>query len=454
MPKPKKKAARPTVSALPVHRGPFGRPEAERLLWRAGMGPRPGEADALAALGLERAVQALTRPPAEKLTGPAPTDGKGQPIAPNDLWGHDHLWWLDRMVRSNRPHVERMTLVWHDWFATSRDATSARWMLHQNQLLRRHALGSFRGLLHGITKDPAMLLWLSGSQNNRWSPNENYARELMELFTLGAGKGYTERDVREMARALTGFRNDWDDAVGAVRFRFDPTFHDRGVKRIFAKRGRFGWRDACDLCLKHPRHPAFFVRKLWGAFIPTAPSRADQQALERLYRRDLQIRPVVEAILRHPALHTGPRMVKPPVVHVAGMLRARGRGVDTEAWSWLCETTGQRLFLPPNVAGWDESRWLDTGTFRGRWMAADRAIGPAVIKDGEYAQEAPGEAVAKALAFWGDPQTSPETRARLEAFVARANARMDAKWKRQQHPRMVQNALRVLVVTSPDFLTS
>ncbi len=170
-----------------VYRGQFGTPQAERLLWRAGFGPRPGEAETLAARGLDEAVLSLTRPGAEQLQGPAPQDSKGRPLAPSDAWGHDHCWWLDRMVRTSRPLVERMALVWHDWFSTSNDGVgSQRLMLRQNDLFRRHALGSFGELLLDVTKDPAMLLWLSGSNSTRWAPNENYARELMELFTLGA----------------------------------------------------------------------------------------------------------------------------------------------------------------------------------------------------------------------------------------------------------------------------
>jgi len=173
-----------------VYQGPFGREQAERLLWRAGFGPRPGEAEALAKLGLGDAVHSLTRPGAERFVGPAPRDDRGRGLAPGDAWGHDHLWWLDRMVRTSRPLVERMTLVWHDWFATSLAGVgSQKLMLNQNKLLRRLSLGSFDSILREITKDPAMLIWLSGTENTRWSPNENYARELMELFTLGAGRG-------------------------------------------------------------------------------------------------------------------------------------------------------------------------------------------------------------------------------------------------------------------------
>ncbi|HWG57284.1 MAG TPA: DUF1800 domain-containing protein, partial [Gaiellaceae bacterium] len=370
------------MAAAGVYRGTFGRAQAERLLWRAGFGPRRGEAEALAALGLEAAVRSLTRPPRERLEGPAPRDAKGRPLAPADAWGHDHVWWLDRMVRTNRPLVERMTLVWHDWFATSLDGVgSQRLMLRQNALLRRHALGSFPALLREITRDPAMLLWLSGTENTKWSPNENYARELMELFTLGAGRGYTERDVREQARALTGFRNSWRRGVGPHHFRFDRDRHDGGTKRIFGRSGRYDWEDAVRLCLRHPRHPTFLVEKLWGYFVPGRPPAATRRSLEAVYRKDGRIRPVVERILQHPALYTGPRMVKPPVVYTAGLLRAVGRPLDTTDWSWLAPMTGQRLFLPPNVAGWDDKRWLDTGTFRGRWWIATTAAKAAVLGD-------------------------------------------------------------------------
>ena len=208
----------------PVYRGHFGKPQAERLLWRAGFGPRPGEAERLAKLGLEGAVHALMRPGRDRLKGPRPHDDRGRKLSPYDRWGHDQLWWLDRMVRTSKPLHERMTLVWHDWFATSRDGVGpAKLMLRQNQLFRRVGLSSFPGLLAEVTRDPAMLLWLSGVDNEKGSPNENYARELMELFTLGADRGaYTEHDVREQARALTGFRYTWNNKLGPVRLPVRP----------------------------------------------------------------------------------------------------------------------------------------------------------------------------------------------------------------------------------------
>ena len=190
---------------VPVYTGPFGRREAERLLWRAGFGPAPGQAKDLASRGIFGAVGALTRPEGGTvLSGPAPVDDEGDALAPFDSWGHDHLYWLDRMVRTNQPLRERMALIWHDWFATSlAGVDSQKLMISQYKLFRSSFLGSFKQLLKNVTIDPAMLLWLNGIENTRWDPNENYAREVMELFTLGADRGaYSEADVRELARAL------------------------------------------------------------------------------------------------------------------------------------------------------------------------------------------------------------------------------------------------------------
>src|SRR4051794_27607814 len=348
--------------SAPVYRGHFGREQAERLLWRAGFGPRPGEADRLAKLGLRRAVLLLTRPKSVRLVGRPPRNDRGLPLAPIDAYGDDQLWWLDRMVRTNAPLIERMTLVWHDWFATSNGGVgSQRLMFNQNQMLRRRALGSFRDLLLDVTRDPAMLMWLSGAVNRKGAPNENYARELMELFTLGADRGaYTEDDVREQARALTGWTGQKD--LGPHAFLFRPDWHDDGRKTVFGRSGNFDWRDSCELCLKHPKHPSFLVQKLWGYFVPEPPARSTLNALARLYTRSYEFRPVVEAILMHPRLYTGPRMVKSPIVYTAGLLRARKQPLAGVQWPWYTGLAGQKLFYPPNVSGWDDNAWLDTST--------------------------------------------------------------------------------------------
>jgi uncharacterized protein (DUF1800 family) len=449
------------TSPVAIHSGSFGVREAERLLWRAGFGPSPGHAQALAALGLHGAVAALTRPAgAATLTGAAPTDGDGNPLAPADLWGHDHLWWLDRMVRTNQPLVERMTLIWHDWFATSNDGVGQQsLMLDQNELFRRSAFGSFDQLVHDVTQDPAMIVWLNLDQNSRWSPNENYARELMELFTLGADRGaYSEQDVRQLARALTGFDFDWSDEVGMHNFRYVADRHDDGNKAIFGMTAAWSWEQGAAMCVHHAMHPSFFVQKLWSYFIPTPPAAGDRQALETLYvSSGYQVRPVLEAILLHPDLHTGPRMVKPPVVLLAGVLRALQRSIDGEYWIWYSSNAGQRLFYPPDVSGWDDSRWLDTSTVRGRFEIVSRALsgreldGAAV--DDYDASETPEQAVAVARAWAHDPSLSSETASLLTSFATDALAGAGG-WQLSTYRGLRQNALRHLILASPDYQTS
>ena len=400
-------------------------------------------------------MHSLTHPHSKRLKGPRPVDSDHRPLAPRDAWGHDHCWWLDRMVRSEAQLVERMTLVWHDWFATSKANSTQGLMLRQNALLRRHALGSFERLAIEITRDPAMLLWLNGVDNRKDDVNENYARELMELFTLGAGRGYSERDVRQMARALTGWRSDWSDGRGPHNFRYDREWHDKGVKRVLGRKGRFDWRDAARLSVRHKKHPSFLVEKLWGYFIPTPPPRGTARALERMYvAHNRNVRPLLDAILRHPHLYDPDRrMVKPPVVQAAGMLRAVGRGVDTDAWSWLCGEAGQMLFEPPNVSGWDDTRWLDTATFRARWQMASEICNQARLEDDAKVSAKPKELVRRASRFWHTP-LSGATRGALERYAKTAMATADEPWKRESYPVLTENALRMLVAVSPDYLTS
>ena len=295
------------MSSVPVYRGRFGPQQAERLLWRAGFGPRPGEARKLAKKGLKDAVHSLTRPRgAAKLRGPEPHDDDGLPLAPTDAWGHDHLWWLDRMVRTTQPLIERMTLNWHDWFATG-DVGQSQLNLDQNELFRKRGMGSFADLLADVTVDPAMLVWLSGNENTKRHPNENYARELMELFTLGADAGYTEDDVREQARALTGWTNDWDDDIGSHNFHFDAERYDSGSKRIFGRSGTFDWQDSCRLCLQHPAHDDYFVAQALVLLHPQAAAEEDarraQEALPEGLRDPARGRvdPPAPGLLRGPA---------------------------------------------------------------------------------------------------------------------------------------------------------
>jgi uncharacterized protein (DUF1800 family) len=434
------------MPGMPVYAQRFGIAQAERLLWRAGFGPRAGEARALAALGLEGAVDFLLQPPGYAASGPDPTD-RGFPIAPADASGHDHLWWLDRMVRGNQPLIERMTLIWHDWFATSNQKVASQsLMLNQNQTLRDGALGSFSDLLTNVTKDPAMLLWLDGVKNTNRAPNENYGREMMELFTLGASNGYTETDVREQARALTGWHADFVRGAAPSNFAFVARLHDSGAKTVFGKSGAFDWQDACRLCVQHPNHASYFVHKLWSYFVPTPPGASTAAKLATLYTNGYAVKPVVRAILRHPDLYTGQRMVKQPVVYTAGLLRTLGRGVDGNLWTQLDLQSGQRLFWPPDVAGWDMSRWLDTATFRARWFVAANALAPLRLDERGTDRGKPTALLARATHLFGDPMLSRKTQHALLGFAGAALQSANAA--------VVENALRQLVAVSPDLQTA
>ncbi|HYH54807.1 MAG TPA: DUF1800 domain-containing protein [Solirubrobacterales bacterium] len=468
-PAPRGAGAAPVIAPAPApafdprppgaYQGGFGVPQATRLLARAGFGPAPGQAEQLVSLGLTGAVQSLTRPSGTAvLSGPPPRDDEGKPLAPADAWGHDHLWWLDRMVRGNQPLVERMALVFHDWFATSNaNVSRTQQMIDQSNLFRSRCFGSFLDLFEAVTIDPAMLQWLNGNENRKWAPNENYAREMMELFSLGADRGaYSEDDIREAARALTGWRNDWSSQLGSHNFRFEPNWHETGAKTVFGKTGNWGWQDACRLCVEHPLHASFFVEKLWSYFIPTPPSAAVRDQLAQAYvGSGWQILPVLEAILISPDLYEGPPMVKPPVVHLASMLRALGRPVDTEAWAWICEQAGQQLFWPPNVAGWDDTRWLDTSRMRARWLMVTYVLEEISIdawNEPYSTTETPDEALNRALASWGSPALAPEHRTELLDLARRCESLVVANWQKAPYRAMRQNALLQLIGVSPDLI--
>jgi len=427
-----------------------------RLFWRAGFGATPDEVARWSAAGRAATIAWLLDGPAG-MAGPPPT-ADGKPLDPVNEWSHDALWWLDRMVRSKRPLDEKLTLFWHDHFATADQETPL--MLRQNRMLRAHALGSFRTLVGAVTRDPAMQLFLSLTDNDKDAPNENFARELLELFTLGTG--YTERDVREAARALTGWKAKWN-ASGFHGIHFDAKRHDTGVKRILGKRGRFGADELLDIVVAHPRHAPFLTRKLWDFFVTRPPDKATAARLVRVYERgDRRIEPVVGAILAHPALYADldePDMVKAPLVLLAGLLRTAGAGVDRSAWGWLLEQMGQMPFHPPSVAGWEWGpAWLSTSSMRARFVAVnyllDAEDGTLAVRDGAGDPALSSDAaVDRALAALGRPWISGSTRAALGDLARGWFADMTHSWDEKHKPDradMLQRALRHLILSGPD----
>ncbi len=214
-------------------------------------------------------------------------------------------------------------------------------------------------------------------------------------------------------------------------------------KTIFSQTGNWNWQDSCNLCLNHKLHPSFFVNKLWGYFVSTPLDATTSTGLQALYS-GRQILPVVEAILMHPAFYTSPRMIKPPVVYNAGLLRMRGQNITNSVWWTLGQSAGQQLFYPPDVGGWDYTRWLDTATFRSRWFMAAIVQGSSAPK-GSPAD--PAKLTQRVVQYWGFPTVSSTTLGVMTAFGK-------AQLARKNDPAVVETAMRRLLATSPDFQTA
>ncbi len=429
-----------------------------RLFWRAGFGATADEARHWRARGRRRTLDwVLAGDGAAQLRGPDPS-ADGKPLDPVNVPGHAVLWWLDRMVRTTRPLEEKMTLLWHDHFAT-RDSDRPL-MLRQNETLRRRALGRFDDLLRDVTLDPAMQLFLSLTGSHKSAPNENFARELMELFTIGTG--YTEDDIREASRALTGFVVVVENGR-VTGIRFEPSNWDPGPKTIFGHTGAWKWDDVLRLCLEHPAHPAFLVTKVWDFFVPTPIPEATRRRLTAAYvRSGRRIAPLVRRILEQPELYADlhrPSQVKWPAVYVAGQLRQAGAPVRSPNWHHHLASMGQTLFHPPSVAGWDwNEQWLSSNAMRARFVVGNELVRPngeLAVREGTvdlgWGVE---EHLGHALAALGQPPISRGTRLVLERLITAGlqHSAMNQKDEkiRRGHVESLQRAVRHLLVSGPD----
>ncbi|NOX55571.1 MAG: DUF1800 domain-containing protein [Planctomycetes bacterium] len=278
-------------------------------------------------------------------------------------------WWLYRCLFSPHPLEERLTLTWHNHFATSNlKLHDLRLMKQQNDTLRTHALSPFGVLLRDIVHDPALLEWLDASSNRAGQPNENLARELMELFTLGIGN-YSEDDVKEAARALTGWM------VRQNKFRNLESLHDEGEKTILSRTGNFDGDDLVDILLAHSATAKRLAWRICSMFFgeATAGGEAIEALAAGLTERKLDIGWAVETVLRsqkfHAAENLGGRILG-PAEYVIGAVRALEMldpAPSTVALAEWVGRLGQDLFYPPNVGGWNEGRsWLNARTALGR----------------------------------------------------------------------------------------
>ena len=272
-------------------------------------------------------------------------------------------WWLYRMTHTPDQLLEKTTLFWHGHFATSAaKVEDSKLMLRHNELLRRHALGRFEPFVQAMSRDAAMLLWLDAASNRKIRPNENYAREVMELFCLGVGN-YTEKDIKEVARCFTG----WE--VNRGEFAFNKYQHDEGTKSFLGASGNFNGDDAVRVILKQPAAAMFIVRKLAKYFVAEEPALHDallEPLAKELRDRDFEIAPVIRRMLSSNLFfseHAIGRMVRPPVSLGVGLLRALEGKTNMTALAQGLQELGQAVFYPPNVKGWDGGRtWINAST--------------------------------------------------------------------------------------------
>jgi uncharacterized protein (DUF1800 family) len=271
-----------------------------------------------------------------------------------------NLAWIDRMAVAKAQLREKMILFWHNHFATS--GNFAYLCQEQHNTLRKLALGNFREMLHAISVDPAMILWLNNQQNKKDAPNENFAREVMELFTLGEGNGYTENDIKNAARTFTGWTvNQKGD------FEFREKQHDEDEKEIFGKKGNFNGNDVIDMLLAKPQLSEYICRKIYKSFVN---SEVDNEKVTELAARfrstDYDITDLMKTIFVSDWFYEDKNIgcqIISPVELIVRFKKLNRFELEDDQMIALQQVLGQVLFLPPNVAGWKGGRgWIDTSS--------------------------------------------------------------------------------------------
>jgi uncharacterized protein (DUF1800 family) len=375
--------------------------KAAHLLNRAGFGGTPDEIKAFCELGLDRAVQSALDGPDDSAQFPRPPwaqprnllemretmllmsdeDRKAMQQDLQKQYRNEGLdlitWWLGRMRYSPNPFREKLTLFWHGHFATSVAKVHDSYLMWvQNDTLRQHAFGNFGLMVKAISRDPAMLIWLDTRESKKDHPNENFAREVMELFTLGIGN-YTEEDVQQAARAFTGYRIDPRDES----FRYAPFQHDGGEKHFLGQSGPFSGDDIIDIILQQPACAKFIARKLWEfyAYSDPAPALVDQLAWN-FRQGNYEIRPLISTILRSQEFYSADAVrtqIKSPVQWVVQTSKVLETGMPRPQITVnALRQLGQIPFAPPNVKGWDGGRaWITTSTLLYRYNMANFAVG-------------------------------------------------------------------------------
>jgi uncharacterized protein (DUF1800 family) len=379
----------------PISREVWDFEKAAHLLNRAGFGGTLEDAEQLAHLSPQRAVDHFVNFQESEFLLPAwigPGSDKRKQFGRMRMLPEDerkamgrqfrqeqreHMqelrrWWIDRMVKTPNPLEEKLTLFWHGHFATSvRKVKAAYAMFRQNETFRKHAAGNWRTLLLEASKEPAMLIYLDNARSRQDAPNENFARELMELFTLGEGH-YSEQDIKQAARALTG----WSMYRDRFAFRFRRPAHDAGRKTFMGHTGKFDGTDIIEIILKQKQASKFICRRLWEFFAYSEPEPEVVTGLAYLLRRkNYEFRPVLKTMFRSKAFYSerAIRMqIKSPTQWLVGVLKCGN--IDIPAAQRLTrglEQLGQLLFAPPNVKGWDGGyAWVTAASLIQRYNLA------------------------------------------------------------------------------------
>lgn len=419
---------------------PWDRAAAAHLLRRAGFAPSEAELRAALEAGPAETVRRLLDTH-EDSPRHAELDALAEALAARGDIAALRGWWLLRMCHTRRPLHARMAVFWHNHFATSNaKVNSPAMMLAQLRTFEQLGLAEFDSLLLAVSRDPAMILWLDGTQNVKGRPNENYARELFELFALGVGH-YTEKDIREAARAFTG----WHQRDGV--FRFVARDHDTAAKTVFGQTGNFDGTDVIRITLEQPACSRFLAGKLVREFVcPDPPAELVEAVAGRLRESRYHIGETVRALLASEALFD-PRWyrarIKSPVEYAVGVVRSLEMSVPANALADAVSQMGQRLFEPPSVKGWDGHRaWINSATMLVRLNAAGAAAesGPAAdVKLLRNRYELKDR--ADAIRFCGELLLD----GRVPAELARALAAVDGS------PDVAMRQALRLMLSSPEY---
>jgi len=372
--------------------------KAVHLLSRAAFLAGKQDVSACMELGKEETVRRLIA--GESLTGAAAellpleqvkADGKELKA---DSITDQQTYWLYRMIATEAPLIEKMTLFWHGHFAVSyQKVREIPLIVRQNELFRKLALGSFRDLLIEVGKDPAMMLYLDSNNNRKGKPNENYAREVMELFALGLGN-YTEQDIKEAARAYTG----WNYNKQTGELKFNPKNHDAGKKTVLGQTGNYNETTVVDVLYAQEALSQFMARKLLQFFAANEPSAEWVNEVAADFQNAGNVGEVLSKLFLSDAFYDRAvqgSLIKTPVEYVAGILKAL-RIPLSKGFAQAARKMGQELYLPPDVAGWrGGTTWFMTTSMLARYQFAEsvaKRLNGALLSGADYSMDASASA--------------------------------------------------------------